>query len=102
MSAQHTPGPWEVAKGCDQYVAAGGFWVASTMGVRGEEGAANARLIAAAPDLLEALLTKRDYVADAASGALTYPDSGEGFKLMAAEDLARIDAIVAKARGETV
>ena len=49
----HTPGPWSVSKGCDQYIGAEGFWIASTMGVRGLEGAANARLIAAAPDLLE-------------------------------------------------
>jgi len=45
--------------------------------------------------LVEALQTKRDYIADAASGALTYADSGEGFKAMAKEDLARIDAILA-------
>lgn len=48
--------------------------------------------------LVEALLTKRDYIADAASGALTYEDSGEGFKAMAAEDLARIDALIAAHR----
>jgi hypothetical protein len=54
---------------------------------------------AAGPELLEALLTKRDYIADAASGALTYEGSGEGFKAMAAEDLARIDAAIAKATG---
>lgn len=46
--------------------------------------------------LREALKTNRDYIADAASGALTYEGSGEGFKAMAAEDLARIDALIAK------
>jgi hypothetical protein len=46
-----TPGPWSVANACDQYVSAGGFWIASTMGVKGSKGAANARLIAAAPCL---------------------------------------------------
>ena len=50
-----TPGPWAVSKGCDQYVCADGLWIASTIGVRGEQGAANAHLIAAAPDLFEAL-----------------------------------------------
>ena len=59
----------------------------------------DARLIAAAPCLLEALRTKRDYVADAASGSLTYADSGDGFIAMAKEDLARIDAAIAKATG---
>ena len=65
------------------------------------EAQANARLIAAAPDMFEALLTERDYVADAASGGLTYEGSGEGFMAMAKEDLARIDAAIAKAKGET-
>ena len=64
------------------------------------EARAVATKIAAAPDLLEALLTKRDYVADASSGALTYKDSGEGFIAMAKEDLVRIDAAIAKARGQ--
>lgn len=49
--------------------------------------------------LLAGLRTKRDYVADAASGALTYADSGDGFIAMAKEDLARIDAAIAKATG---
>lgn len=57
------------------------------------------RLISAAPDLLEALITKRDYIADAVSGSLTYEGSGDGFKAMALEDLARIDAAIAKATG---
>lgn len=50
-----TKGPWSVAKGCDQFVCNDGKWIASTMGIRGEEGAANARLIAASPDLYAAL-----------------------------------------------
>ncbi len=62
MSGGHTPGPWKVSSGCDQYVCNGGFWIASTMGVRGEEGAANARLIAAAPDGLAFALAHDAYM----------------------------------------
>lgn len=50
-------------------------------------------------ELLAALHTARDYVADAASGGLTYEGSGEGFIAMAKEDLARIEAAIAKAEG---
>lgn len=65
MSAKHTPGPWSYPRypnGVSTlvYAAAGGkpeaFPVASaTYGVPDEEREANARLIAAAPDLLETL-----------------------------------------------
>lgn len=72
MSAQHTPGPWQ-ARGshkCDDFgivvqndAAEGGWMVVAECfsdlrrsGERAvEEAAANARLIAAAPDLLDAL-----------------------------------------------
>jgi len=55
----HTPGPWEVA-GHGNYVRSrsGGFAVAQSEelpGQDGEERNANARLIAAAPEMLEAL-----------------------------------------------
>ncbi len=53
-AVKYTPGPWAVSNGVDQYVCAGGVWIAASMGIRGDEGAANARLIAAAPELLEA------------------------------------------------
>ena len=67
MSAKHTPGPWSYPRypnGVSTlvYAAAGGkpeaFPVASaTYGVPDEEREANARLIAAAPELLETLET---------------------------------------------
>ena len=41
----HTPLPWAVSSGCDQYICNGDSWIASTMGIRGEEGAANTRFI---------------------------------------------------------
>ena len=57
MSAQHTPGPWEATQ--VQTVIAGGDQLIAdcATGCRGltcQERDANARLIAAAPDLLEA------------------------------------------------
>lgn len=43
--------------------------------------------------ILDVLATARDYFTDAAKGTLTYEGSDEGFKLMAAEDLARLEAV---------
>lgn len=55
----HTPLPWKVADGADQYICNGDHWIASTMGIRGEEGAANAAFIVQAVNshhrLIEAL-----------------------------------------------
>lgn len=59
--------------------------------------AQNAALTARIAELEGVLQTNRDYVADAANGHLFYADSGEGFIAMAKEDLARIDAALAKA-----
>jgi hypothetical protein len=67
MSTQHTPGPWTAVKLQDREtfnIFADGFVSAtcqvsrmenSTRSTSGSETTANARLIAAAPDLLEAL-----------------------------------------------
>ncbi|OWQ97980.1 hypothetical protein CDQ91_10190 [Sphingopyxis witflariensis] len=43
-----------MSSGSPQLVGCDGFWIASTMGIKGPEGEANARLIAAAPELLQA------------------------------------------------
>jgi hypothetical protein len=64
------------------------------------EAIANARLIAAAPELYEALKTMRDYVADVASGALKLEGSGDGLIAMAKEDLTRLDAALRRANGD--
>ena len=60
-SDAHTPGPWSIADTVSDYRISGpdGIGVARTDGISPrrnncEENAANARLIAAAPDLLEA------------------------------------------------
>ncbi len=58
MEAKHTPGPWEpeagVARGA-WIQGSNGNWAALACGETDEEARANARLIAAAPDLYEAL-----------------------------------------------
>jgi hypothetical protein len=63
MNTQHTPGPWAVKhhEDTDTYsiYVAGRQWNSWTVAALGysKEDEANARLIAAAPDLLEALQT---------------------------------------------
>ena len=53
MTANHTPGPWHVANGVQ--IRGEREQIAKVWMMRGGEGNANARLIAAAPELLEAL-----------------------------------------------
>jgi hypothetical protein len=56
MGAKHTPGPWvaepQVGKGA-WVKGSDGQWAALSCGTDDANGAANARLIASAPDLLE-------------------------------------------------
>jgi hypothetical protein len=88
---KYTPGPWEVTDlrhsivvrtespnktkyGASRYAAIGGFDRSDPDQL--SEALANARLIAAAPDLLEVLKAFSDYVRDeqmATDGAVTYP-----------------------------
>ena len=49
----HTPGPWHVANGCQ--IRSAKDQIAKAWMMRNGEGLANARLIAAAPEMLEAL-----------------------------------------------
>ena len=55
-TAKHTPGPWEArGPGTERaWISAGPIDIACTRAVKGHDHAANARLIAAAPELLEA------------------------------------------------
>ncbi|CUX07686.1 hypothetical protein CFBP6626_07585 [Agrobacterium tumefaciens] len=57
--ATHTPGPWlEAGRGAGSHIHADKgevAWLRSYMGIDDEQIEANARLIAAAPELLEAL-----------------------------------------------
>jgi hypothetical protein len=95
---KHTPGPWVVNKqhktisykGCfDVATADNEYLIAQTIGGLGEQEEANARLIAAAPDLLEAL----KQLASVAIGT----EHGKQFEYQI--DLAI--AAIAKATGET-
>lgn len=93
---KHTPGPWNRIKG-DRNVYSAAGTVCKTPAILGGGYAAtnweaNARLITAAPDLLEAL----EYVADIdVSGA---DDSVVRFILAAAQN--KVRAAIARARGE--
>lgn len=76
MSAQHTPGPWEahlikVQRCIHAGTHNGGGPVAYTCAQTTPEiDAANARLIAAAPDLLNALKDCQSFVLTCASGGI--------------------------------
>ena len=72
MSAQHTPGPWEAnldAHGRGR-IKGNGCWVATTWTTADDDSdkrhpaEANARLIAKAPEMLEALKDAYPYIAD--------------------------------------
>lgn len=115
--AKHTPGPWfhvqdgyggdmniEAGKkenaGYEKVVVGGCGCCSSPFGADDkEECLANARLIAAAPDMLEVLHTARDYLSDCASGALRYACGDFVCPKMISDDLNRINAAIAKATG---
>lgn len=97
--SKHTPGPWAVDEsrhdGCINRIEpfrhigmASGYQV--NPGDR-EENEANARLMAAAPDLLEALEQARKYV------AFAFDQGIEGAEKTGLD----LDAAIAKARGES-
>ena len=102
-AAQHTPGPWEK---CDRgdysdfdghsNVILGDDTRICVVQNSGDDWAdANARLIAAAPDMLAALLSAQESIASF-MGVHGYPnDSGAG------EILREVSAVIAKAKGET-
>ena len=86
-----TPGPWEVAATADDLVVKGRAKIASTYPSDGDVwGNANAHLIAAAPDMAEALEKALNFITN------TESEMGE---TLPCGDAAR--AALAKARGET-
>lgn len=93
MTTKHTPGPWTAA-GHGQVIAHARLpaWrtLADVYGVHGDEeqADADARLIAAAPDLLAACEHVRDTIR-------------EFLPTVMSEDLTAIEAAIAKAKGET-
>jgi hypothetical protein len=108
---KHTPGPWFVTP--DGYRVTDKNVALDDSGARhGEtpnivifaETKANARLIAAAPDLLDALratlgelLCVRDYIDDASRGQLRYRGASD-LSEMAGDDLTRLDEQIATVR----
>lgn len=59
MTSQHTPGPWKVSQNVTRHVIGpeGGVVACAELTWTNEITEANARLIAAAPELLEALIS---------------------------------------------
>lgn len=116
MSTQtkHTPGPWTVPHFalpdvdcecayvlCDEFFGAicsvhcsgeGNDFIKNGDNPKFEEACANARLIAAAPKLLEALLDVRNRIAQSEEWWIDAPERG-GF------DVAAIDAVITAATG---
>jgi hypothetical protein len=99
--SKHTQGPWKVTEDARVFSESAREWnrtfnantpafIAACSG-----NAANARLIAAAPDLLEAAVLATGYV-QASIDMATSPD----FKLAATDALAKLRAALAAARGE--
>jgi hypothetical protein len=84
---KHTAGPWKASQGFDVGVYGCGYRVALMTSGEVNRDMANARLIAAAPELLEALVLVRDYV-------VTMKQMGHEYQVA-------IDAAIAKATGET-
>lgn len=115
MNAQHTAGPWEPVElphaivvrtqsrkkskyGADRYAAIGGF-------DRGDpdqlaEALANARLIAAAPDLLAALKLAEAALSDIGDADREPGDDVAWCEARAAKPLPEIRAAIAKVGGE--
>ena len=87
--SKHTPGPWTQGKTTPQNVSAGSALICRTFARSraGDEDRANARLIAAAPDLLATLIDAHDII-----DAIGQPET--------AEVAARMRAVIAKAKGD--
>lgn len=91
---KHTPGPWHIANGCQ--IRSAKDQIAKAWMTRNGEGLANARLIAAAPELLEAL----ELLAELADG---FSVSGVYFTEQIENLVAvrRAFAAIAKSKGES-
>lgn len=95
-AAAHTPGPWATAATPDRLIVSGRTKIAAAYEVDGDVwGAANARLIAAAPDLLEFARHYDGYMSANYSG----PDSG-ALHPSASETWTMCRAAIAKATGQ--
>jgi hypothetical protein len=94
MTTQHTPGPWSI----DPYlgVVACGRIIALTGVDAGFHRDANARLIAAAPDLLEVLKKSREGIE-----SMTTWEHADDPARPFSDCLKLIDAAIAKATGDS-
>lgn len=100
MRAQHTPGPWLIESGGKSHKSinsTNGACVADVwrINVSRQEAAANTRLIAAAPELLEMLIQLADYANDFSVSGVYLNEETEGSRL-----LKNAYATIAKATGE--
>ena len=84
--ANHTPGPWIARMNCD--VMAGERLVADCMTGWLKEDRANARLIAAAPEMLDILIELQE-------SAQYWSEYGAPFDIVS-----RLNAVISKAKGE--
>ena len=97
MNKKHTPGPWHVANGVQ--IRSARDQIAKVWMMRNGEGNANAKLIAAAPELLEALRSVWLWMEDQADGQSKGGHATFDLMLLKEQrDIAR--AAIAKADGE--
>jgi hypothetical protein len=83
MTTQHTPGPWKYLRTSGFDYGSTAYWIPGICGNVKDE--ANARLIAAAPDLLEALKVARHMIVE------------DGTPI--GWSVSRLDEVIAKATG---
>ena len=94
-NVKHTPGPWHVANGCQ--IRGAKDQIAKAWMMRNGEGLANAKLIAAAPELLEAL---EEAVACGMVPISSATEGGAAKYSRQAQVADMIRAAIAKAKGE--
>lgn len=101
MSAGHTPGPWRVGKAgpnlCPTVGTQDGLMVAMVAHGENHPTAANARLIAAAPELLAALALANGHLEHMAAW-MSRLRTGYSFEALG-EDMPSIKAAIARATG---
>lgn len=91
--SKHTPGPWKQHLVDETLIVASDRTTVASTSIdydKAETAEANARLIAAAPELLEALKIARDYIG---ANLGTYAQAGADFD--------KVSAAIAKAEGRT-